>query len=75
MRSPTGGGQRHLMVAVDHGSGLGLRGAEPRSEEPGPLLRALGEERCRHVELVSADRADWIAEMVFKPRSGRTPRT
>ena len=58
-------GQRYLTVVVDHDSGL-LVWAHPGRDRK--TLRRffdlLGDERCARIELVSADGADWIAEVV-----------
>ena len=58
-------GQRYLMVVVDHDTGLVVWTAAGRDAKSlAPFFDLLGEERCQQIELVSADGADWIAEMV-----------
>jgi transposase len=55
-------GQRYLTVVVDHDTGRlvwAAPGRDRRTVER--FLDALGEERCRELELVSADMAPWIA--------------
>jgi transposase len=55
-------GQRYLTVVVCHDTGRlawAAPGADRRTVEA--FLDALGEERCKQIELVSADMAAWIA--------------
>ena len=55
-------GQRYLTVVVDHDSGRlvwAVAGRDRKTVEA--FLDALGEERCKQLELVSADMAAWIA--------------
>jgi transposase len=55
-------GQRYLTVVVDHDSGLlvwAAPGRDRRTVEA--FLDLLGPERCRRIELVSSDLAEWIA--------------
>ncbi len=60
-------GQRYLMVVVDHDSGRLVWAAAGRDAKSlAQFFDLLGEERCQQIELVSADGADWIAEMVWK---------
>jgi transposase len=55
-------GQRYLTVVVDHHTGR-LVWAQPGRDRTTveAFLDALGEDRCRQIELVSADMASWIA--------------
>jgi len=55
-------GQRYLTVVVDHDSGRlvwAAAGRERKTVEA--FLDALGQERCKQIELVSCDMASWIA--------------
>jgi transposase len=55
-------GQRYLTVVVDHHTGRLVWAASGRDRQT--VLRffdALGEERCKQLELVSCDMASWIA--------------
>jgi transposase len=55
-------GQRYLTVVVDHDSGRLVWAAAGRDRKTvEAFLDALGEERCKQVELVSCDMAAWIA--------------
>ena len=55
-------GQRYLTVVVDHDSGRLVWAAPGRDRKTvEAFLTALGEERCKQVELVSCDMAGWIA--------------
>ncbi len=58
-------GHRYLLIAVDHDTGRLVWAAVGRDKK---TLRAffdlLGEERCAKIRLVSADAAEWIAEVV-----------
>jgi len=58
-------GHKYLVVVVDHDTGLLLWAKEGREKRTvGAFFDLLGEERCQRIELVSADGADWIADMV-----------
>ena len=58
-------GHRYLTVVVDHDSGLLVWAAPGRDRKTlRRFFDLLGEERCAKIELVSADAADWIAEVV-----------
>jgi transposase len=60
-------GQRYLTVVVDHGSGRLVWAAPGRDE--GTLegfFDLLGPQRCQQVELVSADAAGWVANVVAR---------
>jgi transposase len=58
-------GHRYLIVVVNHANGRLLWVGEGRSKKTlGEFFAALGEERCQRIALVSADGADWIADMV-----------
>jgi transposase len=64
-------GHRYLTVVVDHDSGRLVWAAAGRDRQTVEcFLDALGEERCKQIELVSADMAAWIAG----PISERCPR-
>jgi transposase len=55
-------GQRYLTVVVDHDTGrLVWAGAGRDRKTVERFLDALGEERCKQLELVSCDMANWIA--------------
>lgn len=55
-------GQRYLTVVVDHDSGRLVWAAAGRDRKTvESFLDALGEERCKQIELVSCDMAGWIA--------------
>jgi len=58
-------GHRYLTVVVDHDSGLLVWAAPGRDKK---TLRGffdlLGAERCKRIELVSADGAPWIEEVI-----------
>jgi len=55
-------GQRYLTVVVDHDSGRLVWAAAGRDRKTvEAFLDALGEERCKQLELVSCDMASWIA--------------
>jgi transposase len=55
-------GQRYLTVVVDHRTGRLVWAAAGRdSKTVHAFFDALGEERCKQIELVSADMAGWIA--------------
>lgn len=58
-------GQRYLTVVVDHDSGL-LVWAHPGRDRKtlNRFFDLLGEERSKRIELVAADGADWIEEVV-----------
>ena len=56
---------KYLVVVVDHDTGRVLWLHPGRTKQTlGKFFNELGEERCHQLELVSADGADWIAEMV-----------
>jgi transposase len=58
-------GHKYLLVVVDHDSGRLLWIGEGRTKQTlAEFFNALGEDRCRAIELVSADGADWIADVV-----------
>src|SRR3989304_5515460 len=64
-RAPHRKGHRYLTVVVDHDSGLLVWAAPGRDRKTlRRFFDLLGEERCAKIELVSADGADWIAEVV-----------
>jgi transposase len=55
-------GQRYLTVVVDHDSGRLVWAAAGRDRKIVEcFLDALGEDRCKQIELVSCDMAGWIA--------------
>lgn len=58
-------GHRYLIVVVDHDSGRLLWAAPGRDEATlRKFFDLLGEERCAAITLVSADAAEWIANVV-----------
>ena len=58
-------GHKYLTVVVDHDSGRLIFAAEGRKKETlAKFFDLLGPERCTRIALVSADGADWIADMV-----------
>jgi transposase len=58
-------GHKYLIVVVDHDSGHRLGAKEGRDKRTVvSFFELLGDERCRQIELVSADGADWIADAV-----------
>jgi transposase len=58
-------GHKYLTVVVDHATGRLLWvGLERTKRTLGKFFDSLGEERCNRIALVSADGADWIADMV-----------
>jgi transposase len=55
-------GQRYLTVVVDHDTGRLVWAAAGRDRKTvDAFLDALGQERCKQLELVSADMAAWVA--------------
>jgi transposase len=58
-------GHKYLTVVVDHDSGNLLWAKQGRDKKTlGEFFTWLGRKRCRQIKLVSADGADWIADMV-----------
>jgi transposase len=58
-------GHKYLIVVVDHDSGRLLWAAPGRDKQTvAAFFNLLGPDRCAAIELVSADGADYIAEMV-----------
>lgn len=58
-------GQRYLTIVVDHDTGRLVWAAAGRDRKTvEAFLDALGEERCKQVELVSCDMAGWIAAAI-----------
>lgn len=58
-------GHKYLIVVVNHATGQLLWVGVGRTKKTlGEFFAALGEQRCRQIALVSADGADWIADMV-----------
>jgi transposase len=58
-------GHKYLVVVVNHANGQLLWVGKGRTKRTlGEFFSALGEERCQRIGLVSADGADWIADMV-----------
>jgi transposase len=56
---------KYLVVVVDHDTGVLLWAKEGRDKKTvAAFFDQLGEARCRQIELVSADGADWIADVV-----------
>jgi transposase len=58
-------GHRYLTVVVDHDTGrlLWVKDGRTKKDLAG-FFDLLGEQRCAQIELVSADGADWIADVV-----------
>jgi transposase len=55
-------GQRYLTVVVDHDTGRLVWAASGRDRKTVErFLDELGQERCKQLELVSADMAAWVA--------------
>jgi len=58
-------GHKYLVVVVNHANGQLLWVGKGRTKKTlGEFFAALGEARCQQIALVSADGADWIADMV-----------
>ena len=58
-------GHKYLIVVIDHDTGRLLWAKEGRDRKTvAAFFDALGEERSAQIELVSADGADWIADIV-----------
>jgi transposase len=58
-------GHKYLIVVVNHANGQLLWVGKGRTKKTlGEFFTALGEQRCQRIALVSADGADWIADMV-----------
>lgn len=58
-------GHRYLTVVVDHDTGRLVWAAPGRDKATlARFFDALGAQRCAQIELVSADAADWIADVV-----------
>jgi transposase len=58
-------GHKYLIVVVNHANGQLLWVGKGRTKKTlGEFFAALGEQRCQRIGLVSADGADWIADMV-----------
>lgn len=58
-------GQRYLTVVVDHVSGRLVWAAPGRDKKTlRRFFDLLGEDRCNEIRLVSADAAEWIADVV-----------
>jgi transposase len=58
-------GHKYLTVVVDHDTGRLLWIAEGRDKKTlAAFFDTLGEQRCNQITLVSADGADWIADLV-----------
>jgi transposase len=58
-------GHRYLTIVVDHSSGRLVWAAVGRDKKTlGGFFDLLGEERCAQIQLVSADAAEWIADVV-----------
>lgn len=58
-------GHKYLVVVYNHDTGTLLWVGQDRKKTTlGTFFAMLGEERCKKIELVSADGADWIADMV-----------
>jgi transposase len=58
-------GHKYLVVVVDHDTGRLLWAKPGRDKKTvAEFFDLLGEDRCDQIELVSADGADWIADVV-----------
>lgn len=58
-------GHKYLVVVVDHDTGRLLWVADGRNKKTlAGFFDTLGEQRCNAITLVSADGADWIADVV-----------
>lgn len=58
-------GHKYLVVVYNHDTGTLLWVGQDRKKTTlGQFFALLGEERCKKIELVSADGADWISDMV-----------
>lgn len=58
-------GHKYLVVVVDHDTGRLLWAGEGRTKQTlAGFFDLLGRQRCRQIRLVSADGADWIADVV-----------
>jgi len=58
-------GHKYLVVVVDHDTGHLLWVGDGRTKKTlAGFFDLLGEQRCAQIELISADGADWIAELV-----------
>ena len=58
-------GHNYLTVVVDHDTGRLLWARPGRDKKTlAGFFDALGEQRCAQVELISADGADWVADVV-----------
>jgi len=69
-------GHRYLTIVVDHASGRLVWAAVGRDKKTlGRFFDLLGDERCELVTLVSADAAEWIAEVVHERCANATIRT
>jgi hypothetical protein len=67
-------GQRYLTVVVDHHSARLVWAAPGRDRRTVlAFFDALGEERCKQIELVSADMAAWILRADRRTRARRGP--
>jgi transposase len=58
-------GHRYLTIAVDHDTGRLIWAAVGKSKQTlEGFFDLVGEERCKQIRLVSADAAEWIADVV-----------
>jgi transposase len=58
-------GHKYLVVVLDHDTGRLLWTGEGRTKKTlAAFFDLLGEQRCADIEVVSADGADWIADVV-----------
>ncbi len=69
-------GRRYLTIAVDHDTGR-LVWAAPGTDNKtlNVSFDLVGDERCQKIRLVSADAAEWIADVVKQRRKNATLRT
>lgn len=60
-------GHRYLVVAVDHDTGRLIWAAVGKNKKTlEAFFDLVGEERCKKIRLVSADAAEWIADVVHE---------
>jgi transposase len=60
-------GHRYLTICVDHDTGRLLwAGVGKEKATLAQFFDLLGEERCKKIQLVSADAAEWIGKMVWR---------
>ncbi len=66
-------GRRYLTIVVDHSSGRLVWAAVGKDKKTvGGFFDQLGAERCEKITLVSADAAEWIADVVAERGTNAT---